>query len=175
MEGRNGGRPIGTDGSDYAYRMTVESRFKRVVRAKLLLRKYLTAQGLVLVFIALWALLFFGGEAPPATVASCVAGGTAVMIGTIGVKWSSRKLLRVYILATIVAVSVSLVPVLTGEIGTHLRGNWELYTRTHNLKPFAVVTIQAAQVFFATAVQLLAVSAALSLIPHLALKKATRS
>ncbi|KAI9081536.1 hypothetical protein K1719_036422 [Acacia pycnantha] len=59
MQQRNStiGRPSGTDGSDYSYRMVVDSRYQQVAKGKKLLSVLLSLQALLLLIAAIFAAL----------------------------------------------------------------------------------------------------------------------
>jgi hypothetical protein len=79
-------RPKGTDGSDYAYRMTIDNRYKRAAEGRVRFRKFISAQALLQLLKATWACLAaLNSEQPSMSlVASCGFGGAAVVVGTFG-------------------------------------------------------------------------------------------
>lgn len=104
-------RPAGTDGYDFSYRMTVDDRYKKAAQGRVLLRKFVLSQVLLHILRATWACLGLLKKDVPnyELLISCAFGGVAVILGYLGSKGNST-LLKFYILATVVAVGLSLIP-----------------------------------------------------------------
>ncbi|KAG2396905.1 uncharacterized protein HKW66_Vig0231810 [Vigna angularis] len=114
------GRPSGTDGSDYSFRMVVDSRYQLVAKGKKRLSLHFIIEGMGMAaqyngFLAWAALLFIGSifayfpgiEADtPNTVAysSVFVSVVSLIIGNIGRRRSRPGLLRFYAIVSSIAM-----------------------------------------------------------------------
>ncbi|XP_039026657.1 uncharacterized protein LOC120160303 [Hibiscus syriacus] len=102
------GRPSGTDGSDFSYRMVVESRYQKVARAKSILRSFFLVQAITLL-LGLFLLLFRSASNDLALrgieIATMACGLISLMIGELGRKRSRVNLLRLFMVASSIVVS----------------------------------------------------------------------
>lgn len=147
MRRGGGGRPDGSDGSDFAYRMTVDDRYRRAAQGKVTLRKYLTAQTVFQVLkVSMTLFALMSGEGPVDTlqVAACVSGVLAVLIGTLGLKRGQSKLIKTYIFLMSLTVGLSLVPLTTGNFYDKM-SNLTIYKADHDHKKFARLSLEGVQ------------------------------
>ncbi|KAH7278647.1 hypothetical protein KP509_38G050600 [Ceratopteris richardii] len=110
-------RPVGTDGTDHPFRMTVDSRYRNVASKKLQLRKLLVAQAVFHLIKAVQVVFLALNNEIPArtTIAACFFGAAAVLSGTIGLRRTSSILLHLFIFTTSGALLLSLFPILAGS------------------------------------------------------------
>lgn len=100
------GRPSGTDGSDYSYRMVVDSRYQLVAKGKKRLSLYfITEAVLLLIGVTLTYLPGIEADAPN-TVAysSVIVSVVSLIIGNIGRRRSRSGLLRFYAAVSSIAM-----------------------------------------------------------------------
>ncbi|KAH0775669.1 hypothetical protein KY290_007080 [Solanum tuberosum] len=113
------GRPSGTDGSDFSYRMVVDSTYTKVAKAKSRLAKLIIVQfiarGLPSV-VYLYELLHWSGvylvqervESPDrVSVVSLVIGFVSVVAGELGRKKSRSNFLKFYVFGSSMAILLS--------------------------------------------------------------------
>lgn len=167
-----GGRPAGTDGYDYAYRMTIDDRYKRAVEGRVSLRKFVSSQALLQILKATWACLgaLNGDPANYELVTSCAFGGVAVLLGTLGSK-GSPKLLKLYMFVTIVAVGLSLTPFATGHYVGKWKDNWEYLQVTGDYQRVLYHTLEGVVELSGVLLQLLSVLIAYSFMKNVSLPK----
>ncbi|XP_065871250.1 uncharacterized protein [Euphorbia lathyris] len=98
MQQRKFGRPSGTDGSDFSYRMVIDSRYTKVAKGKSRLSGLILTQ----VVIHLVGLVYVVLSTPKdmLAISSYVIGLVSLLIGELGRKWSKVSFLRVYITAS---------------------------------------------------------------------------
>lgn len=110
------GRPAGTDGSDFSYRMVVESRYTKVAKGKSQLYRLVAAQG----FIQLLGLLSLSlSVTKKENIYTFALASTAVSIiscaiGISGLKRSKVNLLKFFMVASSTALLLS-----TASLGRH--------------------------------------------------------
>ncbi|XP_014523143.1 uncharacterized protein LOC106779537 [Vigna radiata var. radiata] len=100
------GRPSGTDGSDYSFRMVVDSRYQLVAKGKKRLSLHFITEAALLLIGAIFA-YFPGIEADtPNTVAysSVFISVVSLIIGNIGRRRSRPGLLRFYAIVSSIAM-----------------------------------------------------------------------
>ncbi|PIA62327.1 hypothetical protein AQUCO_00200371v1 [Aquilegia coerulea] len=92
------GRPSGTDGSDYSYRMVVEPKYKKVGVGKARLKIIMILQLLVQFIGVLFVVLFPPKEGVfnPFTIMAVVYGAIVYILGELGRRRSQVSLLYVY-------------------------------------------------------------------------------
>ncbi|KAG0631333.1 hypothetical protein M758_1G245000 [Ceratodon purpureus] len=161
------GRPQGTDGYDFAYRMTVDDRYKRAAEGRVTLRKFVSAQAVLQILKATWTCLGALYGVPPnvEAVSSCAFGGIAVLLGTLGLKGSS-KLLRFYIFFTIVSVGCALMPFASGNYVGKWRDNWEYLQVTGDYQRVLYYTLEGVQELAGILLQLVSVLIAVSFLKN---------
>lgn len=105
------GRPSGTDGSDFSYRMVVDSRYTKVAKGKSHLKALLAVQTVTQVIgsLLLWVSAAQGPELNRFAVLSVSIGFVSLIIGEIGRRHSRVSLLRAhtYLLCVATALSVA--------------------------------------------------------------------
>lgn len=107
------GRPEGTDGSDYSYRMTVDPRYIKVTKGKARLRYAILLQAVVQLLGVVYVFIFPPKAGPynAFTASAVIAGVLLCAIGEIGRRRSNVFLLNVYRrlspIATLAAVAVT--------------------------------------------------------------------
>lgn len=111
-----GSGSVDMSGFDYASHKTFDERYKRSAEGRATLQKFIALQALLQILKTIWVCLgaLRGHSLNYELVASCVFGGAAVILGTLGLKGNS-KLLRVYILLTVIAVGLSVLPFVPGQ------------------------------------------------------------
>nr|DAD47870.1 TPA_asm: hypothetical protein HUJ06_017807 [Nelumbo nucifera] len=108
------GRPSGTDGSDFSYRMVVDPRYKKVAEGKSRLYTFIVIQHhLLQAAIQVIGLLFlllssFNSKGPnQLAVSSVIIGFLSLLVGELGRRRSQTSLLRLYMFALSVATLIS--------------------------------------------------------------------
>ncbi|CAH9083938.1 unnamed protein product [Cuscuta europaea] len=100
------GRPSGTDGSDYSFRMVVDSRYQKVAKGKSQLSKIIFIQAVVHLIIS--ALSFFVAVKTQTfercAFCSAAIGFVSLIIGELGRKRSRSNFLKLYVFGSSVAV-----------------------------------------------------------------------
>ncbi|XP_024518422.1 uncharacterized protein LOC112341838 isoform X1 [Selaginella moellendorffii] len=174
---RRGGsavRPVGTDGSDFSYRMTVDDKYRRAAHARMHLRRFVAIQTAFVLFKALWStLMTLNGEPlEMTTVCACIFGGASVLVGTLALKTgASPHLLKLYLLLTGTSISLSLLPIISGRFfAEQWSDEWQKSSK-ENRNKVILVSLEAVQEAIGILVQLLSVSKALSLSNSIARKK----
>ncbi|KAF7824891.1 putative transmembrane protein [Senna tora] len=96
------GRPSGTDGSDYSYRMVVDTRYQLVAKGKKRLALLFPLQAVLLLIGAVFAILPGTVEDAPNTLALSLAFGGLItlLIAELGRRRSKANLLGVYSFAS---------------------------------------------------------------------------
>ncbi|MED6183309.1 hypothetical protein PIB30_117232 [Stylosanthes scabra] len=105
------GRPSGTDGSDYSYRMVVDSRYQLVAKGKQRLSRLFFIQGLFLLMGAIFAFLPTMKKDAPNRVAlsSALVSFISLAIAEIGRRRSRASLLRFYsVISSFAVVSLTI-------------------------------------------------------------------
>ncbi|XP_010259040.1 PREDICTED: uncharacterized protein LOC104598597 [Nelumbo nucifera] len=103
------GRPSGTDGSDFSYRMVVDPRYKKVAEGKSRLYTFIVIQAAIQVIGLLFLLLSsFNSKGPnQLAVSSVIIGFLSLLVGELGRRRSQTSLLRLYMFALSVATLIS--------------------------------------------------------------------
>ncbi|RLN41409.1 hypothetical protein C2845_PM01G37710 [Panicum miliaceum] len=112
------GRPSGTDGSDFSYRMVVESRYQRVADGRSRLARLILVQALHQVAGGALLLLSLskGKEVNKFAVLSTVAGLLAIVVGELGRRRTMAVLLRLYTSLSSIAVAFSVTCIIRSEL-----------------------------------------------------------
>ncbi|GAV64871.1 DUF1352 domain-containing protein [Cephalotus follicularis] len=112
------GRPSGTDGSDFSYRMVVDSRYQKVAKKKKILSSIIGIQVIFqLVGLSYILLSVSKGESPDAlAISSALVSLISLIIGELGRRRSRVNLLRIYMVGSSVAMILSMF----GVIGSKL-------------------------------------------------------
>ncbi|XP_062205460.1 uncharacterized protein LOC133907431 [Phragmites australis] len=120
MQQRRGasGRPSGTDGSDFSYRMVVDSRYQRVANGRSRLARLILVQALHQVAGGALLLLSLskGAEANKFAVLSVAAGLLAIVVGELGRRRTMAVLLRLYTSLSSIAVAFSVTCIIRSEL-----------------------------------------------------------
>ncbi|KAJ4706206.1 Protein jagunal [Melia azedarach] len=103
------GRPSGTDGSDFSYRMVVDSRYTKVAKGKSRLSALFLSQAVVQLIGLLFTFLLTSKEehSNRLTISSASLGLVSLIIGELGRKHSWVSLLRVCMVASSIAIFLS--------------------------------------------------------------------
>ncbi|GER25324.1 protein jagunal homolog 1 [Striga asiatica] len=111
------GRPIGTDGSDFSYRMVVDSRYKKVTEGKRRLGNLILSQGFIQFGAAVVHFLptLEGGSLDRLSVSSSIIFFLSLLIGELGRKRSRVNLLKLYLFGSFVAALLSIAFLLSNE------------------------------------------------------------
>ncbi|XP_009372894.1 uncharacterized protein LOC103961965 [Pyrus x bretschneideri] len=157
------GRPTGTDGSDFNYRMVVDSRYQKVAKGKSRLYSLILTQAVIQLTGVLYAFLFTSdGEGPNVIAISSVAiGSISLIIGELGRRRSRVSLLKVYMVASSIGILLSIACVAKGSLTLAVlqnSSNWET-------KKFELV--EATRTVIAFLVQIFAISTTTSLIGNM--------
>ncbi|CAN6298840.1 unnamed protein product [Urochloa humidicola] len=112
------GRPSGTDGSDFSYRMVVDSRYQRVAEGRSRLARLILVQ--LLHQVAGGALLLLslskGKEVNKFAVLSAAAGLLALVVGELGRRRTMAVLLRLYTSLSSIAIAFSVTCIIRSEL-----------------------------------------------------------
>lgn len=103
------GRPLGTDGSDFSYRMVVDSRYTKVAKGKSRLKSILVAQ-MISQVIGAFLVFLFALEAKRYDVFAVVTssiGFISLLIGELGRRRSLGIFLRLYAILSSIAIAFS--------------------------------------------------------------------
>ncbi|CAL9133794.1 unnamed protein product [Musa acuminata var. zebrina] len=114
-------RPSGTDGSDFSYRMVVDSRYTRVAKGKSRLGALLAAQTASQVVWTSLMLLSASHEKTFVTFAaiSLSVGFISLVIGELGRRRSHITLLRLYAIISSIATVLSVASIIRSDL--HLK------------------------------------------------------
>ncbi|KAK4403497.1 hypothetical protein Sango_0718300 [Sesamum angolense] len=145
------GRPSGTDGSDFSYRMVVDSRYQKVAAGKSRLCSLIFAQAFVqfLVAVALFLSTRQEGSLDRLSVSSGVISFISLLIGELGRKRSRVNLLKFYLIGSSVAALISVACLLKNENSLEVikdLSRWET-SKFELLKIAAVVLGVLVQIF----------------------------
>ncbi|KAK9292370.1 hypothetical protein L1049_020337 [Liquidambar formosana] len=100
------GRPSGTDGSDFSYRMVVDSRYTKVAQGKSRLSVLIFAQAIIQLIGVLYTFLPTSKEESPNMLAilSTAIGFISLIVGELGRRRSRVNFLKVYMVASSIAI-----------------------------------------------------------------------
>ncbi|KAI3471056.1 hypothetical protein Pfo_027719 [Paulownia fortunei] len=165
------GRPSGTDGSDFSYRMVVDSRYKKVAEGKSRLCALIITQGFIqfLAAVVLFLSTLEGGILDRLSVSSTVIFFISLLVGELGRKRSRVNLLKLYLFGSSVAAIFSIVCLLKGEKSIEIikdLSRWE----TSKFELFKI-----AAVLLGLLVQIFAIGVTTSLIHNMAPPKRASS
>ncbi|KAJ6748110.1 PROTEIN JAGUNAL-like protein 1 [Salix purpurea] len=110
MQQRKAGRPSGTDGSDFSYRMVVDSRYTKVAKGKSRLKALIFIQGIFQLIVLFYvALPISKGKDPNIlAVSSSVIGLISLLIGELGRRRSRGGFLKFYLAMSTITVLLSI-------------------------------------------------------------------
>lgn len=103
------GRPSGTDGSDFSYRMVVDSRYTKVAKGKSRLHVLIIAQAIIHLIGGLSRFLLSTSKEGPdkLAIATVALGFISLVIGELGQRRSRENFLRLYMITSSIAFLLS--------------------------------------------------------------------
>uniref|UniRef100_A0A8R7JZ33 Uncharacterized protein n=1 Tax=Triticum urartu TaxID=4572 RepID=A0A8R7JZ33_TRIUA len=112
------GRPSGTDGSDFSYRMVVDSRYQRVADGRSRLARLMLVQTLHQVAGGALLLLSLskGTEINKFAVLSLAAGLLAILLGEFGRRRTVAVFLRLYTSLSSIAIAFSVTCIIRSDL-----------------------------------------------------------
>ncbi|KAI0520582.1 hypothetical protein KFK09_008058 [Dendrobium nobile] len=111
------GRPSGTDGFDYSYRMVVDSRYTKVAKGKSRLKSILTTQGVFQVIGSLLVVLASRDKGFDNLVVVYVSiGFISLLIGELGRRRSQVNLLRLFLSLSAIGIVVATAHVVWSDL-----------------------------------------------------------
>ncbi|KAK1327135.1 hypothetical protein QJS10_CPA01g02698 [Acorus calamus] len=131
MQQRTSGRPSGTDGFDFSYRMVVDPRYKNVAKLKDRLRAVLVAQAIIQLFGMLWIFSSTFGKKDRQAMITLAFGLLSLVFGELGRRRSRVGFLGLYATTTFLNVGLSIGDVVrTGVLYTVIRDglSWNFET-----------------------------------------------
>ncbi|XP_059666971.1 uncharacterized protein LOC132312572 [Cornus florida] len=157
------GRPSGTDGSDFSYRMVVDSRYTKVAKGKSRLSKLILAQAIVeLVGVLTMVLSILKEEiVDRLAVSSVIIGFVSLIIGELGRRRSRINFLKCYMFASSIAILLSIAIVLGSKFSLEVfqdMSGWET-------KKFEL--FRSASVVVGLMIQIYAIKTTVSLIHNM--------
>lgn len=158
------GRPSGTDGSDFSYRMVVDSRYQKVAQGKSRLSALIFTQAFIRILEA--AILFLstpkGEPLNRFCVSSSIFSFISFLIGELGRKRSRSTLLKLYLFGSSIATLVSVAFLIKSE------KLFELIESSSKWESSAIKIFKVAAVLFGVAVQIFAIVVTSSLMSNMA-------
>ncbi|KAK4350747.1 hypothetical protein RND71_030060 [Anisodus tanguticus] len=153
------GRPSGTDGSDFSYRMVVDSRYTKVAKAKSRLAKLIFAQVVTQLMIAANVFVSLSKKESPdkVSVSSLAIGFVSVLAGELGQKRSRSNFLKFYVFGSSMSILLSVAYLAMSNLSL------ETFPSFTSLD-----TLKIASVLLGFVVQLFAVGTTISLINNMA-------
>ncbi|KAB1210844.1 hypothetical protein CJ030_MR6G019765 [Morella rubra] len=94
------GRPSGTDGSDFSYRMVVDSRYQKVASGKSRLYALIVTQAVIQLIGAVYTVLSTSKEPDRLAMSAIAVGFGSLIIGELGRRRSRVGFLKVYMVAS---------------------------------------------------------------------------
>ncbi|MCD7460802.1 hypothetical protein HAX54_044438 [Datura stramonium] len=153
------GRPSGTDGSDFSYRMVVDSRYTKVAKAKSRLAKLIFAQVVTQLMIAANVFISLSKKESPDRVfiSSFAIGFVSVVAGELGRKKSRSNFLKFYVFGSSMAILLSVAHLATSNLQLEAFQNFT-----------SLETLKIAAVLLGFVVQLFAIGTTVSLVKNMA-------
>ncbi|KAJ4956974.1 hypothetical protein NE237_013757 [Protea cynaroides] len=154
------GRPSGTDGSDYSYRMLVDPRYTKVARGKSRLYVLISIQAVIQVIAIVFAFLFASEPEGPNSLAisSITIGFISLIVGELGRRRSQVSYLRAYMLTSSIAAFLSVACIIRSGIFIKVIQNqsaWE----THKFE-----LVESGWALLGVILQIITISTTVSLI-----------
>uniref|UniRef100_A0A1D1YXM8 Protein jagunal 1 n=1 Tax=Anthurium amnicola TaxID=1678845 RepID=A0A1D1YXM8_9ARAE len=164
------GRPSGTDGSDFSYRMVVDQRYKKVAEGKSRLRKLLLAQAIIQVLGVVWMFLSKSQEMGSSniTMFSIAFGFISLIIGELGRQRSLVALLRLYSTASSMAVALSVACLIRNDFFFQVIRDWNPST----VQGYELV--EMGRVAFGVLLQIVVIITTISLMQNMSPKRASQ-
>ncbi|KAM3360127.1 protein jagunal 1 [Capsicum galapagoense] len=159
------GRPSGTDGSDFSYRMVVDSRYTKVAKAKSRLAKLIFAQVVTQLMMAANVFVSLSkNESPDRVLVSSLAiGFVTIVAGELGRKKSQSNFLKFYVFGSSMSILLSVACLAISNLQLEAFRNFT-----------SLETLKVAAVLLGFVVQLFAIGTTVSLIKNMApLKRAS--
>lgn len=163
------GRPTGTDGSDFSYRMVVDSRYKKVARGRSHLSAVIFTQAIIQ-FVA--ALVLFQTTPKGVTldklyISPAVISYISLLVGEIGRKRSRVNLLKLYLFGSSVATVISVICLLKSQ------KSFEIIKDLSKREVSRLEVLKIASVVLGFLTQIYAIRATTALIHNMAPPKRT--
>ncbi|KAF3651514.1 hypothetical protein FXO38_16570 [Capsicum annuum] len=153
------GRPSGTDGSDFSYRMVVDSRYTKVAKAKSRLAKLIFAQVVTQLMMAANVFVSLSkNESPDRVLVSSLAiGFVTIVAGELGRKKSRSNFLKFYVFGSSMSILLSVACLAISNLQLEAFQNFT-----------SLETLKVAAVLLGFVVQLFAIGTTVSLIKNMA-------
>ncbi|KAJ4829018.1 hypothetical protein Tsubulata_012906 [Turnera subulata] len=161
MHQRRSGRPSGTDGSDFSYRMVVDSRYTKVAEGKKRLATLMLVQLVLVEMLAMILPFLKGWDLDRLTIASSAIGSSSFLIGEFGRRRSRVSFLRVY------AVMSSLVTLLSLFVAVSRHSTLEVILNPSNWESKKFELTETFLLLLGFLVQIFSVSTVISLIRNM--------
>ncbi|XP_030460086.1 uncharacterized protein LOC115680419 [Syzygium oleosum] len=162
------GRPSGTDGSDFSYRMTVDSRYQKVAQGRSQLQTSISIQAVVqLIRAVCLALSISKGNVPsPLAMSSLATAFLSIIVGELGRRRSRVNFLRFYIVAAAAVILLSIACLVKGDLKLEDILNVHVKVRKFEF-------LEATSVLLGLLVQVFTVKTTVSLISNMSPPKRT--
>ncbi|KAM3282764.1 protein jagunal 1 [Capsicum chacoense] len=153
------GRPSGTDGSDFSYRMVVDSRYTKVAKAKSRLAKLIFAQVVTQLMMAANVFVSLSKNESPyrVLVSSLAIGFVTIVAGELGRKKSRSNFLKFYVFGSSMSILLSVACLGISNLQLEAFQNFT-----------SLETLKVAAVLLGFVVQLFAIGISVSLIKNMA-------
>ncbi|KAK3447331.1 hypothetical protein EUGRSUZ_A02884 [Eucalyptus grandis] len=163
------GRPSGTDGSDFSFRMVVDSRYQKVAQGRSCLRALISIQAVIQLMGAVHLVLSIskGNIISPLAVSSLATAFLSLIAGELGQRRSRVNFLRFYIFAA--AASILLSIACLSKVDLRL----EDILNVHLMEAKKFKILEAGRILFGLLVQIFAVKTTGSLISNMSPPKRT--
>ncbi|KMZ74960.1 hypothetical protein ZOSMA_120G00530 [Zostera marina] len=164
----NLGRPTGTDGSDYNYRMVVDSRYTKVAKGKSRLRLLIAAQAVCQVIGTLLTILSGWKEKKSIdriAILWIVIGFFSIIIGELGRRRSIVTLLRLYNTSSAMATALSIGCVIRMNFFHQVIETLDISSMKNN------EIVEVCRVFFGFLLELVIIFTNVGLVHNMSLKR----
>nr|XP_010919461.1 uncharacterized protein LOC105043584 [Elaeis guineensis] len=161
------GRPSGTDGSDFSYRMVVDSRYTKVAKGKSRLRALIAAQTVNQVIGSLWAYLttLQVKNVNSFAVLSTTIGFISLIIGEVGRRRSRANLLRLYMSMSSIATAFAVACMVRSEMFLKVVHN-------HNISAMSTYElIEALHVLLSMVLQIFVIITTVTLVQNMSTRR----
>ncbi|XP_043717090.1 uncharacterized protein LOC122665089 [Telopea speciosissima] len=154
------GRPSGTDGSDFSYRMVVDPRYTKVAQGKSRLYVLIVIQAVIQVIGVVCAFLSASDQEGPnnLAVSSITFGFISLIVGELGRRRSQVSFLRAYMLTSSIAAFLSVACVIRTGISLEVIQNQSAWA-THKLE-----LLESGRALLGVLLQIITISTTVSLI-----------
>ncbi|XP_020084314.1 uncharacterized protein LOC109707463 [Ananas comosus] len=161
-------RPTGTDGSDFSYRMVVDSRYTKVAKGKSRLASLIVSQAVNQVIGFLWVFLSISQEheVDELAILSVSVGLVSLLIGELGRRRSQVISLRMYTGLSSIATLLS--------VGSFVRS--DLFTKVIHHQTKAITTheiVGAGHVLLGVLLQAIVIGTTVALVHNMSPKRAS--